>query len=96
MTIWGDMRGVGVKENPISSIQDWQITIFFENAIYFKFDVLKLKPFWPPFYLFTYLLKLCFEMKMTKKMALYDLFWPFLTNCVFFFQKTEVQMVILK
>ena len=40
--------------------------------------------------------KLCFEMKMTKKMALYDLFWPFLTNCVFFFQKTEVQMVILK
>ena len=28
MTIWGDMRGVGVKEKPISSIQDWQITIF--------------------------------------------------------------------
>ena len=30
LTIWGDMRGVGVKENPISSIQNWQITIFFE------------------------------------------------------------------
>ena len=23
LTIWGDMRGVGVKENTISSIQDW-------------------------------------------------------------------------
>ena len=23
LTIWGDMRGVGVKENPISSMQDF-------------------------------------------------------------------------
>ena len=38
LTIWGDMRGVGVKENPTSSIQDWQITIFFENAIYFNLE----------------------------------------------------------
>ena len=32
------MRGVGVKENLTSSIQDWQIMIFnffFENAILF-------------------------------------------------------------
>ena len=29
----GRYEGVGVKENPISSIQDWQITIFF-NVIY--------------------------------------------------------------
>ena len=40
LRIWGNMRGVGVKENPISSIQDWQIMIFFE--MYFNFDVLKL------------------------------------------------------
>ena len=39
MTIRGNMRGVGVKENPKSSIQDWQVMIFFfffENAIYFN------------------------------------------------------------
>jgi hypothetical protein len=39
LTIWGNMRGAGGKENPTSSIQDWQITIFFfffENAIYFN------------------------------------------------------------
>ena len=35
-------------------------------------------------------------MKMTKKMALYDHFWPFLTHCTIFFHKTEVQTVILK
>ena len=40
LTIRGYMRGVGVKENPTSSIQDWQITSFsfiLLNAIYFNF-----------------------------------------------------------
>ena len=35
LMIWGDMREVGVKENPISSIQYWQIMIFFENVLIF-------------------------------------------------------------
>ena len=32
LTIWGDMRGVGVKKDPISPIQDLQITFFFMQS----------------------------------------------------------------
>ena len=29
LTIWGKMRGIGVKENPISSIQDFFSFLFY-------------------------------------------------------------------
>ena len=31
LTIWGNMRGVGVKENPISSIQNWPLQFFLKT-----------------------------------------------------------------